>query len=272
MRPADTLAPSSLVLPMRETASNFVLDVQGLSVRYGERPVLEDFSVQIDDHEFVCLLGPSGCGKTSVLKLVAGLNKPDQGTIMVDGRRVTGPGTDRSMVFQNYGLLPWRTVLANVEFSLEVRGRPRRERREIAMREISRIGLAGFEKHYPSQLSGGMQQRVGLARAFTKNPRILLMDEPFAAVDMQTRERLQEELLNLWEEVKTTVLFVTHSIDEALYLGDRVVVMSTQAGKIVADLRIDLPRPRSDVDIKASAHFGELRHIIREALRGDAHD
>ncbi len=251
--------------------ADIVLKVSGLSLSYGGHVVLEGFDLQVEDHDFVCLLGPSGCGKTSVLKLIAGLNRPQRGSIEVDGRRISGPGTDRSMVFQNYGLLPWRTVLGNVEFSLEVRGMPKAQRREIALREIQRIGLAGFEHHYPSQLSGGMQQRVGLARAFTKNPRVLLMDEPFAAVDMQTREHLQEELLTLWEQVKTTVLFVTHSIDEALYLGDRVVVMSRGGGHIAANLHIDLPRPRNATDIKASPRFGELRHIIREALRGEPH-
>jgi NitT/TauT family transport system ATP-binding protein len=248
-----------------------VLDVRDMSLSYGGHTVLRNFNLQVQDGDFVCLLGPSGCGKTSVLKLVAGLNRPDSGTISVDGKRVTGPGVERSMVFQNYGLFPWRTVLANVEFSLEVRGVPKRERRDIARREIKRIGLAGFENHYPGQLSGGMQQRVGLARAFTKNPRILLMDEPFAAVDMQTRENLQEELLTLWEQVRTTVLFVTHSIDEALFLGDRVVVMSTPGGHVVADLRVDLPRPRNETDVKAIPRFGELRHIIRESLRGPGH-
>jgi NitT/TauT family transport system ATP-binding protein len=249
----------------------FVLDVEGLGFAYGERPVLADFSLRVKEGEFVCLLGPSGCGKTSVLKLIAGLIEPGRGVILIDGERVTGPGENRSMVFQNYGLLPWRTVMGNVEFGLEIRGVPKARRRELAQREIERIGLAGFEGHFPNQLSGGMQQRVGLARAFTKNPRLLLMDEPFAAVDMQTREYLQDELLKVWEQVKTTVVFVTHSIEEAIYLGDLVVVMLANGGAIGLSLPIDLPRPRYETDVKASPRFGEYRHLIRDALRGGEH-
>jgi ABC-type nitrate/sulfonate/bicarbonate transport system ATPase subunit len=244
------------------------LEVAHLGLRYGRHIILTDFNLRVEESNFVCLLGPSGCGKTSVLKLVAGLIEPQTGTILVDGTPIKGPGTERSMVFQNYGLLPWRTVLGNVELGLEIRGVSRRDRRAIALKEIERIGLFGYQNHFPNQLSGGMQQRVGLARAFTKNPRILLMDEPFAAVDMQTREYLQDELLKVWEQVKTTVLFVTHSIDEAIYLGDRVVVLSAHGGETRLSLDIDLPRPRYETDIKASRRFGELRHLIREALRG----
>jgi NitT/TauT family transport system ATP-binding protein len=244
------------------------LEVTQLGLRYGRHTILTDFNLRVEESDFVCLLGPSGCGKTSVLKLVAGLIEPQTGTIQVDGTPIKGPGTERSMVFQNYGLLPWRTVLGNVELGLEIRGVSKRERRAVALKEIERIGLSGFQNHFPNQLSGGMQQRVGLARAFTKDPRILLMDEPFAAVDMQTREYLQDELLKIWEQVKTTVLFVTHSIDEAIYLGDRVVVLGAHGGETRLSLDIDLPRPRYETDIKASRRFGELRHLTREALRG----
>jgi NitT/TauT family transport system ATP-binding protein len=254
--------------PASGRARPVVLDVHGLALSYGDLAVLRDFNLEVEDGDFVCLLGPSGCGKTTVLKLVAGLVEPQRGEIRVDGHPISGPGTDRSMVFQNYGLLPWRTVLGNVEFGLEIRGVPREARRQAAREQITRLGLAGFERHYPSQLSGGMQQRVALARAFTKNPRLLLMDEPFAAVDLQMREYLQEELLRVWEQIRTTVIFVTHSIDEALYLGDRVVVMSARGGDVRADLRVDLSRPRYETDVKASPRFGELRHLIRETLRG----
>ena len=181
---------------------------------------------------------------------------------------ISGPGTDRSMVFQSYGLLPWRTVMGNVELGLEIRGMPRAPGARVAQEQIERLGLAGFERHYPSQLSGGMQQRVALARAFTKNPRLLLMDEPFAAVDLQMREYLQDELLKVWEQVRTTVIFVTHSIDEALYLGDRVVMLGTRGTGVRADVAVDLQRPRYETDVKSSPRFGELRHLIREALRG----
>jgi NitT/TauT family transport system ATP-binding protein len=170
------------------------------------------------------------------------------------------------MVFQNYGLLPWRTVLGNVEFGLEIRGVPAATRHDICHEYIRRVGLAGFESHYPHQISGGMQQRVALARAFSKQPRILLMDEPFAAVDMQTREMLQDELLKIWTMMKTTVLFVTHSIDEAIYLGDRVIVMGAHPGHIRADVMTDLARPRVSDEIKTSPRFVELQAICRRSL------
>ena len=250
------------------TARPPVLAGQDLSLTYGSVAVLQGFSLAVEEGDFVCLLGPSGCGKTTVLKLVAGLVEPQGGEIRVDGHPISGPGTDRSMVFQSYGLLPWRTVMGNVELGLEIRGLPREARRRVAQEQIERLGLAGFERHYPSQLSGGMQQRVALARAFTKNPRLLLMDEPFAAVDLQMREYLQDELLKVWEQVRTTVIFVTHSIDEALYLGDRVVMLGTRGTGLRADVAVDLQRPRYETDVKSSPRFGELRHLIREALRG----
>jgi len=231
--------------------------------------VLDNVSFEVEQNQFVCLLGASGCGKTTLLRIVAGLTEQDSGTVKVAGKEVHGPGQDRSMVFQNYGLLPWRTVLGNVEFGLEIRGAPRAERREICRTYIERVGLKGFENHYPHQISGGMQQRVALARAFSKSPKILLMDEPFAAVDMQTREKLQDELLQIWNAMRTTVLFVTHSVDEAVYLGDRVIVMGAKPGRIKADVLTELPRPRSDNDVKSSHRFEELRQIIRDAIRDD---
>jgi NitT/TauT family transport system ATP-binding protein len=230
--------------------------------------VLDDISFTVPRNQFVCLLGPSGCGKTTLIRIVAGLTQADHGQVLVNRKVVTRPGPDRSMVFQNYGLLPWRTVLGNVEFGLEIRGLPKAQRRSICQHYIDKVGLRGFEHHYPHQLSGGMQQRAGLARALSKEPEILLMDEPFAAVDMQTREMLQDELLRIWNQTRTTVVFVTHSIEEAIYLGDRVIVMSTRPGRVRADVPIDLPRPRYESDVKSSAHFGELRGLIREALRG----
>lgn len=223
-------------------------------------------SVTVPRSQFVCLLGPSGCGKTTMIRIVAGLEQADAGEVLLNGQPIAGPGRDRSMVFQNYGLLPWRTVLGNVEFSLEIQGMSRRERRAIATNQIERLNLAGFEHHFPHQLSGGMQQRVGLARALSKDPAILLMDEPFAAVDMHTREYLQDELLKIWRTIRTTVLFVTHSIEEAVYLGDRVLVMSARPGRVRADVSVDLPRPR-EANIKSSPRFGELCQVLRDALR-----
>jgi NitT/TauT family transport system ATP-binding protein/sulfonate transport system ATP-binding protein len=181
---------------------------------------------------------------------------------------VTGPGQDRSLVFQNYGLLPWRSVMGNVEFGLEMRGVRKAERRAISQKYIDRVGLTGYERHYPHQISGGMQQRTALARAFSKDPKVLLMDEPFAAVDMQTREMLQDELLKIWTSMRTTVLFVTHSIEEAIYLGDRVLVMGARPGRIKADIATELPRPRDEA-AKSSSRFNELRRLVRDKLRHD---
>jgi NitT/TauT family transport system ATP-binding protein/sulfonate transport system ATP-binding protein len=235
----------------------------------GELLVLDNVSFSVPRNQFVCLLGPSGCGKTTLLRIVVGLNEADGGEVRVDGALVKGAGQDRCMVFQNYGLLPWRNVRDNAEFGLEIRGQPLDERRAVCQRTIEKVGLAGFERHYPHQISGGMQQRTGLARALSKDPKILLMDEPFAAVDMQTRELLQEELLKIWNTTQTTVLFVTHSVEEAVYLGDRVIVMAARPGRIRADVRIDLPRPRYASDVKASPRFGELCGQLRELLRSE---
>ena len=237
--------------------------------------VLDHVSLTVEQNQFVCLLGPSGCGKTTLLRIMAGLAVADRGEVLLDGKPIRGPGGDRSMVFQNYGLLPWRNVMGNVELGLEMRGMAKGERREICRHYIGRMGLAGYEGHYPHQISGGMQQRVALARAFAKDPKVLLMDEPFAAVDAQTRERLQDELLTVWTALKTTVIFVTHSIEEAIYLGDRVIVMGANPGRIEADIATDLPRPRNagGEDVKATAGFGALRRKIREMIdRGAAAD
>jgi len=254
-----------------------MLEIRNLTKRFYEDPkeqtgellVLDNVSFSVPRNQFVCLLGPSGCGKTTLLRIVVGLNDADGGEVRVDGTLVKGAGQDRCMVFQNYGLLPWRTVRDNAEFGLEIRGQPPAERRALCQRTIDKVGLAGFERHYPHQISGGMQQRTGLARALSKDPKILLMDEPFAAVDMQTRELLQEELLKIWNTTQTTVLFVTHSVEEAVYLGDRVIVMAARPGRIRADVKIDLPRPRYGSDVKASPRFGELCGQLREALRSE---
>src|SRR6266508_3279703 len=214
---------------------------------------LYDISLTIRKNEFVSLLGPSGCRKQP-------RDDPDQ-------RGVTAPGRDRCMVFQQFGLLPWRNVLSNVEFGLEIEGVAREERRAVADKYLQLVGLKGFESYYPHQISGGMQQRVGIARALSKNPEILLMDEPFGAVDAQTREQLQEELLKIWAQTETTVVFVTHSIDEAIYLSDRVVVMQARPGRIKEEVMIDLPRPRWEGDVKADPRFAQLRARLRDSLR-----
>jgi len=228
---------------------------------------LYNISLAIRKNEFVSLLGPSGCGKTTLIRIIAGLLTADRGEVLVNSQLVNSPGRDRCMVFQQFGLLPWRTVVSNVEFGLEIDGVPREERRELAGKYLELVGLKGFENYYPHQISGGMQQRVGIARALSKRPEILLMDEPFGAVDAQTREQLQEELLKIWTQTETTVVFVTHSIDEAIYLSDRVVVMQARPGRIKEEVIIDLPRPRWEGDIKADPRFAQLRARLRGSLR-----
>lgn len=234
----------------------------------GQGPVLalDGIDLQIAPQEFVCLLGPSGCGKTTLLKAVAGLIALDEGEIIIDGRPVTGPGPERAMVFQHFALLPWADVLTNVAFGLELRGVPRSEREQIARELVVAVGLGGFERHHPRQLSGGMQQRVGLARALAVDPQILLMDEPFGSVDEQTRRLLQEDLLALLERTPKTVLFVTHSMEEAVRLGDRVILMSPRPGRVARDIAVGLPRPRGD-DLEQQPRFAELKEELWRHLR-----
>lgn len=219
-------------------------------------PVLEQVHFKIPEGQFVSIVGASGCGKTTLLRIVDGLIAPDSGRILVNGKPECGPGPDRAFVFQNDSLYPWRTVEQNVYFGLEVKGVPRNERKETASGLIELVGLKGFERHYPMELSGGMRQRVNLARALAMRPDILLMDEPFASLDAQTREIMQKELLRIWEDEKKTVLFITHQIDEAVFLSDRVLVFSARPGRIKRDIHIDIPRPRP-LDLKRSGQFTE---------------
>ena len=220
-------------------------------------------SLSVEDGEFVCIVGPSGCGKTTLLNIVAGLEKPTKGEVLIDGKPVTGPGPDRVVVFQEYALFPWRTVLGNVEFGLEIAGVPKKERREIALRYIRLVGLSGFENRYPHELSGGMKQRVALARALVMNPKVLLMDEPFGALDAQTRNIMQAELLRIWQATGKTILFVTHSIMEAVYFADRVVVLTARPGRVKRIFKVNLERPRK----KGSPEFMEVRNAILEELK-----
>jgi NitT/TauT family transport system ATP-binding protein len=222
----------------------------------GEREALEDINLVVKPAEFLCIVGPSGCGKTTLLRMIAGLDYPSSGEIILDGNQVTGPSPDRGMVFQEFSLFPWKTVLKNVEFGLEILEVP--ERQQIAEEYIELVGLQGFEQSYPYELSGGMKQRVAIARALATNPAILLMDEPFGSVDAQTRNILQEELLEIWARTKKTILFVTHSVDEAVYLGDRILVMSTRPGRIIECMQVTLPRPRKRTSIEAN----ELRERL----------
>lgn len=227
---------------------------------------LDSINLTIDMPEFVCILGPSGCGKTTLLKAIAGLVQLDAGEVRIDGAVVTAPGPDRAMVFQNFALLPWADVLTNIAFGLELQGVPKEKRSQVARELTGAVGLAGFEHHFPRQLSGGMQQRVGLARALAVDPKILLMDEPFGAVDEQTRRLLQEDLLALLERTRKTVVFVTHSMDEAVRLGDRVVLMTPRPGRIQESIRVDLPHPRP-ADVDKYPQFIELKEYLWTQLR-----
>lgn len=218
---------------------------------------LTDTSIEIGNGEFVCLVGPSGCGKTTLLRAIAGLTTPSSGSIRVNDVEVTGPGPDRAMVFQESALLPWRSVRRNIAYGLEMRRRPRREIAAEVAKLIDLVGLTGFESALPHQLSGGMQQRVNVARALAVNPSVLLMDEPFAALDAQTREMMQLELLRIWREYRRTVVFVTHQIEEAVFLGDRVAVMAARPGRIIEIVEIPFPRPRV-FDIKHDQSFIEI--------------
>ena len=234
-------------------------------------PVLEDFSLSVAELEFLVLLGPSGCGKSTLLRIIDGIEPCDAGQIILDGKDVTGTtGAGRGMVFQGFELFPWRTVMGNVAFGLEVAGIGSKERLEVAREYVNLVGLNGFANSYPHELSGGMQQRVGIARALAINPTILLMDEPYGALDVQTRELLQDELLNIWEKQRKTVIFVTHSIEEALYLADRIVVMSPRPGRIERVIEVPFARPRRD-ELKSTPQFLDLRRDIWQSLKKGAH-
>jgi NitT/TauT family transport system ATP-binding protein len=233
--------------------------------RQEEVIALDGIDLEIGDDEFLTVLGPSGCGKTTLLNIVASFESATGGEVRVDGEPVRKPGPDRGVVFQEYALFPWLTVQQNVEFGLRERGTPRSERKERVRRQIASVGLSGFERRYPHELSGGMRQRVALARVLVNDPKILLMDEPFAALDAQTRSMMQQELLGVWSAERRTAIFITHNIEEAVLLGDRVVVMTARPGRIKEIVAIELPRPR-DV---TSAEFNEIRRRIGALLEDE---
>ena len=248
--------------PIRvEVISSKKLELNHISMVYTQRgrrfQALRDVSIAVEAGEFISIVGASGCGKTTLLRIADGLLKPTRGEVSVDGQPVNGPGPDRGFVFQQDALFPWRTVLDNVIFGLEVQGRKKSDARARADGLLRLVGLSGFEQHFPHELSGGMRQRANLARALTIDPDVLLMDEPFAALDAQTREIMQAELLRIWRSNKKTVLFVTHQIDEAVFLADRVIVMTSRPGQVKAAVEIDIPRPR-DLTLKRTPHFLEL--------------
>ncbi len=226
-------------------------------------------SLAVEDNDFITILGPSGCGKSTLLRIVAGLDRPTSGRVLLDGVPVTGPGADRGMVFQSYTLFPWLTVRENVCFGLRERGLAAARQEEIAHHWIGKVGLSSFENHFPKMLSGGMQQRTAIARALANDPRILLLDEPFGALDNQTRSLMQELLLELWEAERKTVLFVTHDIEEAIFMASRVVVMSARPGRIKADVPVTLAHPRH-YTVKTTPEFSALKAQLTEQIRVEA--
>jgi NitT/TauT family transport system ATP-binding protein len=225
-------------------------------------PALADFELAVEEGEFVSILGPSGCGKSTVLNIVAGFLRPTAGRVLLDGREVASPGSDRGVVFQEHALFPWMRVVDNIAFGLRLRGMPRPERVTAARRFIDLMGLMGFERHWPRQLSGGMKQRVAIARALANDPKVLLMDEPFGALDAQTRRTMQDELVKIWAAAKKTCLFVTHSVEEALLLSDHVVTMTARPGRIKAIHTVGLPRPRDE----SSGEFVQLKRELTQLL------
>ena len=263
-----------VMVAMQRTAERQTLkgavQVEGLSVVYRrknyENRVLDSIQLSIQPGEFVCLLGPSGCGKSTLLNVIAGFLKPSAGYALVDQMPISRPGADRGFVFQQYSLLPWKTTFQNIELGLKIRGMPKAERTERVHEYLNRVGLYKHRSSYPHQLSGGMQQRASIIRALVNSPSVLLMDEPFAALDAQTRHMMQEMLLGIWDDLKTTVIFVTHDIEEAIFLGDRICTMGVHPGRIKSEIPIDLPRPRH-FDDTLSKEFLALNRQVFECIR-----
>jgi NitT/TauT family transport system ATP-binding protein len=252
------------------------LSIEHLSKRYWfereDREVLalNDVSLAVDEGEFLAIVGPSGCGKTTLLNIVAGLLPYEEGTVSIDGKRANGPGVDRAVVFQHSSLLPWRTIAGNVRYGMEMQRRfDEATMRQRADHFVKMVGLSGFERHFPNELSGGMQQRVNLARALAADPKVLLMDEPFAALDAQTREFMQAELLKIWSQDRKTVLFITHQINEAVYLADRVAVMSARPGRLKGIFKIPFGRPRT-LSLKRDPQFLEIEDSIWQLIEEES--
>jgi NitT/TauT family transport system ATP-binding protein len=254
-------------------ADSIKLHIQNISKIYRsdghEVLAIDEADLEIRNKEFATILGPSGCGKSTLLRIVAGLTKPTRGAVRLDGKTIGGPGQDRGMVFQTYTLFPWLTVKQNIQFGLELSGVPRPEQEQIAQEFIQKVGLKGFEQTYPKGLSGGMKQRVAIARALANNPAVLLLDEPFGALDAQTRALMQELLTQVWEDLHKTILFVTHDVEEAIFLSDRVFVMTARPGKIKAVIDIPLERPRT-YEMKAMDTFVRLKQQAFALIREEA--
>lgn len=249
-----------------------IIVVRGLGKRFSrdgkDVDAIRGFDLEIAEGEFIAIVGPSGCGKSTFLHMVGGFESITEGELLVNGRPVAGPGPDRGVVFQEFALYPWRTVAENIAWGLEIEKRPKAERQAIVERLLAKVGLTHFRDHYPAELSGGMKQRVAIARTLAFDPRILLMDEPFGALDAQNRELMQEELQTIWNDARKTVIFITHDIEEAIYLADRVIVFSARPGRTKAEIRIDLPRPR-DIDVKKSKAYFDYRNHIWDLLRDE---
>ena len=249
------------------------IEVKDVSITFGKgssaHHAVDTTEITIEAGQFVCILGPSGCGKSTLLNAIAGYVKPTEGTLLVDGTEVDKPGPDRGMVFQQYSLLPWKTVYENVAFGPKMAGHSRVEAGSTANTFLELVGLKKFGDRYPAELSGGMQQRVGIARALANYPSVLLMDEPFGALDAQTRLMMQESLLDIWRKFGTTVVFVTHDVDEAVFLADRVLIMSTAPGRIIEDVKIGLPRPRS-TDMASSPEYVQARQFCLDTIKSES--
>lgn len=266
--------PEKISKPVRHVrSSQGHIHIDQVAIRFGRGKTshlaVTQTDIEIKPGEFVCILGPSGCGKSTLLNSIAGYVTPTSGRVIVDGEEVREPGPDRGMVFQQYSLFPWKTVRENIAFGPHIRGASKQETSSTTETFLEMVGLAKFASRYPAELSGGMQQRVGIARALANYPRVLLMDEPFGALDSQTRHMMQESLLSIWEEFGTTVLFVTHDIDEAVFLADRVLVMSASPGSIIADLRIDLPQPRH-ADMIMDPDFIALKRQCQDYIKSES--
>jgi ABC-type nitrate/sulfonate/bicarbonate transport system ATPase subunit len=254
-------------------AASVKLHIQNVSKTYHADghavAAVDEINLAIRNKEFATILGPSGCGKSTLLRIVAGLLKPTSGVVRLDGNVISGPGQDRGMVFQSYTLFPWLTVRENIQFGLELSGMPKTQQQQIAQEFVEKVGLKDFERAYPKALSGGMKQRVAIARALANNPDVLLLDEPFGALDAQTRSLMQELLTRIWEELHQTILFVTHDVEEAIFLSDRVFVMTARPGRIKAEIEIPLERPRS-YELKAAETFLELKKRALALIREEA--
>jgi NitT/TauT family transport system ATP-binding protein len=237
--------------------------------RGGQIIAVDNLSLDVAEREFITIVGPSGCGKSTLLRVVAGLVRPARGDVLLDGREITGPGADRGMVFQSYTLFPWLTVQGNVEFGPRLKHMPAAERARLAREYIELVGLQDFERSYPKELSGGMMQRVAIARALANDPEVLLMDEPFGALDAQTRSIMQELLVTIWQRTPKTILFVTHDIDEALFLGDRVYVMTARPGRIKQVMDVHLPRPRTG-ELTTDPRFIEHKRAVLDAIKEES--